>query len=100
MVHNYDNLPIEQIVQQYNFIVDFHKKFLGKFGVKLPELFGADKKFTKNALVLIYLSIGYPKTKVISKTELTHFMREFYPDTADVQQARHLGAQDDQFLNQ
>ena len=71
-----------------------HKKFLERSGVKLPELFGKNQKFTKNALVLVYLSMGYPKTRVVTKTELTHFMREFYPDTADVQQARHLGAQD------
>lgn len=93
-MYNYMNLPTDKIINQYSVISDFHKKFLEKFGVKLPELFSADKKFTKNALILVYLSMGYPKTKVVSKTELTHFMREFYPDTADVQQARHLGAQD------
>lgn len=52
-----------------------------------------NKKLTKNALVLVYLSLGYPKTKKVSKTELTSFVRKFYPDTNDVQQARHLGAQ-------
>lgn len=44
--------------------------------------------------MLIYLSVGYPKTKIISKTEITQFIRTFYPDTNDVQQPRHLGAQD------
>ena len=42
---------------------------------------------------MVYLSLGYPKTRAISKTELTQFIRNFYPDTNDVQQARHLGAQ-------
>jgi hypothetical protein len=88
------NLPTDKIIEQYAKISDFHEKFLKKFGVKLPELYDSNKKFTKNALVLVYLSMGYPKTKVVTKTELTYFMREFYPDTADVQQARHLGAQD------
>ncbi len=60
----------------------------------LPKPYDKNKKFTKNALVLVYLSLGYPKTKTISKTELTQFMRDFYPNINDVQQARHLGAQD------
>ncbi|OGX23120.1 MAG: hypothetical protein A3J51_02970 [Omnitrophica WOR_2 bacterium RIFCSPHIGHO2_02_FULL_45_21] len=93
-MYDYNNLPTERIVEQYDVIAAFHKKFLERSGVKLPELFGKNQKFTKNALVLVYLSMGYPKTRVVTKTELTHFMREFYPDTADVQQARHLGAQD------
>jgi len=87
-------LTKEQIMQQYELIKDYHSKFLEKVGVKLPKLYDADNNFTNNALVLVYLSIGYPKTRVISKMELTYFIREFYPDTADVQQARHLGAQD------
>jgi len=45
-------------------------------------------------VVLVYLTLGYPKTKEVTKTELTQFVRGFYPETNDVQQARHLGAQD------
>jgi hypothetical protein len=39
------------------------------------------------------LSFGYPKTKEVTKVELTNFIRQYYPDVPDVQQARHLGAQ-------
>lgn len=83
-----------QIKKQYRFIKECHSKYLKKFGVKLPKLYDKDKKITKNALVLIYLSLGYPKTREVTKTELTQFVRKFYPETNDVQQARHLGAQD------
>lgn len=74
-------------------VQEFHERFLKRFGVKMPKLHNADETFTKDALVLVYLSRGYPKTTSVSKTELTHFIRSFYPDTPDVQQARHLGAQ-------
>ena len=89
-----NKLTNEQIAKQYNLIEQYHKKYLKKFGVKLPKLQNGDGKFTMNALVLIFLSLGYPKTKVISKTELTNFIRNYYPEVNDVQQARHLGAQD------
>jgi len=49
--------------------------------------------YTKDALILIYLSHNYPQTKKVTKQELTWFIRKYYPDTNDVQQARHLGAQ-------
>lgn len=90
----YQNLSKQQIKQQYSLIKEYHQKYLEKFGVKLPKFYDKNKKFTKNALVLIYLSINYPKTREITKTELTQFIRKFYPNTNDVQQARHLGAQD------
>lgn len=82
-----------KIERQYELITEFYKKFLERFGVKLPKLRVSSGGFTKDALVLVYLSFGYPKTKPASKTELTQFVRSFYPDTPDVQQARHLGAQ-------
>ena len=91
---NYKKLTKIRIKNQYELIKKYHGKFLKKDGVILPKLYGKNKKFTKNGLVLVYLSIGYPKTKTISKTELTSFMRGFYPNINDVQQARHLGAQD------
>ncbi len=91
---NYIKLNIEDIKKQYAFIKDFHKKYLEKVGVKMPKLYDENEKFTKNALVLVYLSINYPKTRVITKTEITNFIREFDPNVNDVQQPRHLGAQD------
>lgn len=83
----------EDIEQQYNLLKQFHEKYLKSFGVKLPALKEPSGNFTKNALVLVYLSFGYPKTKEVTKVELTNFIRQYYPDVPDVQQARHLGAQ-------
>lgn len=82
----------EDIKKTYNLIKNYHDKFLKQYGVKLPKLFSG-RKFTKDALVLTYLTQGYPRTKKVSKTELTKFIRRFYSDVNDVQQARHLGAQ-------
>jgi len=84
----------KRIKEQYNLIKEYHEKYLKKYGVKMPKLYGRKGNFTMNALVLVYLSFGYPKTKIISKTELTNFIRNYYPEVNDVQQARHLGAQD------
>lgn len=89
-----NDLTTKQLTEQYNLIKQYHGKYLKKFGVKLPKLHNGDGKFTMNALVLIYLSLGYPKTQIVSKTELTNFVRNYYPEVNDVQQARHLGAQD------
>lgn len=84
-------LSEQQINQTYELITNYHKKYLEKHGVKLPKLKAGDN-YTKNALVLIYLAQDYPNTHVVSKTELTEFIKQYYPDTNDVQQARHLGA--------
>lgn len=78
---------------QYQILKMFHEKFLKRYGVKLPKLFDSHGKYTKDALTLIYLSRNYPKTKLVTKTELTGYIRKYYPETNDVQQARHLGAQ-------
>lgn len=59
----------------------------------MPKLYDSQGNFTKDALVLVYLAYDYPKTRIVSKEELTKFVRSFYPATNDVQQARHLGAQ-------
>jgi len=85
-------LTDKQIRDTYKFIKEYHDRFLKRYGVKLPKLY-LGNKFTKDALTLIYLAIGYPRTRIISKTELTNFVRKYYPDVNDVQQARHLGAQ-------
>jgi len=77
----------------YRTICEYHEKYLKQFGVKLPKLYASKKKFTKDALVLVYLAYDYPKTRKVSKEELTKFVRSYYPNTNDVQQARHLGAQ-------
>lgn len=94
---NLDNVILneESIISIYSKIKEYHKKYLKKFGVNLPKLYNSNdnKKFSINALVLVYLYYNYPNTRIVSKKELTKFVRTYYPDTTDVQQARHLGAQ-------
>lgn len=82
----------EEIEQTYNLIKEYHKKHLQEYGVVLPQL-RKSGRFTKDALTLVYLAHGYPETRWISKTELTNFIRKYYPETNDVQSARHLGMQ-------
>ncbi len=88
----------EIIESTYKIISDYHQKYLKQHGVKLPKLYDSKRNYTKGALVLIYLANDYPNTKEISKKELTNFIRKFYPETNDIQQARHLGAQDGWFI--
>ena len=77
----------------YNNIEQYYRKHLKKYGVQLPKLKNSKGSYTKEALTLIYLSKNYPNTKKTTKQELTQFIRTYYPNTNDVQQARHLGAQ-------
>lgn len=77
----------------YAMVADYHGRYLAPKGVKLPELRRADGQYTQTALVLVYLARGYPDTRTVSKSELTEFMRTFFPQVNDVQQARHLAAQ-------
>lgn len=69
----------------YETICNFHEKYLKPFGVKLPKLYDPKNKYTKDALVLVYPAYDYPKTKIVSKEELTKFIRSYYPNTNDVQ---------------
>lgn len=93
MIH----LSDEQINKTYNLISQYYNKYLKNHGVVLPNLFRGTN-YTKGALVLVYLAQGYPKTRIVSKTELTDFIKKYYPNTNDVQQARHLGAQNGWFI--
>ncbi|PIU66430.1 MAG: hypothetical protein COS84_05800 [Armatimonadetes bacterium CG07_land_8_20_14_0_80_40_9] len=79
-------------------LCEYHEKYLKQYEVKLPRLTDTQGNYTKDALVLVYLAQDYPKTKKVSKGELTQFIRQFYPKVADVQQARHLGAQKGWFI--
>lgn len=90
-----DNLILNKssIESIYTTISEFHEKYLKQLGVKLPSLYDSRGNFTKDALVLVYLAYDYPNTRKVSKEELTKFVRSYYPNTNDVQQARHLGAQ-------
>jgi len=92
------HLSDSEIKEIYSMISDYHKKFLEKYGVKFPKLTDNKGYYTKDALVSVYLAQNYPKTKPVSKGELTQFIRQYYPDVVDVQQARHLGAQKGWFI--
>lgn len=89
------NGSIEEV---YNSIRDYHSAYLVSEGVKLPALKNRKGNYTKDALVLTYLARGYPLCKEISKQKLTNYVRQFYPTTTDVQQARHLGRQKGWFI--
>ncbi|PTY39170.1 hypothetical protein [Brachyspira hampsonii] len=81
-----------EIEKIWRIITDNYNKYLSDKGVKLPSL--KDKNgYTKNALVLVRLAKNYPNTDIVSKSELTDFIKEYYPDVNDVQQARHLSMQ-------
>lgn len=86
------------IDKTYEIIESYHEKHLDKLGVILPKLKSGDN-YTKDALTLVYLAQGYPQTRAVTKAELTDFIRNYYPDTNDVQQARHLGAQKGWFIS-
>ncbi|WP_223810458.1 hypothetical protein [Campylobacter sp. LR291e] len=83
----------EEIEKIYRLISEKYESNLKKFGVKKINLKDKNGNYTKDALVLIYLARDYPKTQAISKQELTEFVRKFYPNVSDVQQARHLAKQ-------
>ena len=88
-----------EIVEIYKIIQEHYEKYLKNHEVKPINLQDKGGKFTKDALTLCYLAQDYPNTKVVSKNELTEFIRTFYPDTTDVQQARHLAKQKGYFIS-
>lgn len=91
-------LSDEEIKKIYDMICRYYERYLKQYGVKLSKLTDTEGNYTKDALVLVCLSRGYPNTKKVSKEELTQFIRQYYPDTADVQQVRHLAAQKGWFI--
>lgn len=90
-------LSDEEIKRTYDLIKKYHAQYLKDFGVILPNL-KWNGKYTKDALVLVYLAQDYPNTHIVSKTELTEFINQYFPGTNDVQQARHLAAQKGWFI--
>ena len=79
-----------EIEQKYNEILKEYNKSLKEFNVKMPKLY-SNNNYTLNALVLVYL---YAKIgEIVSKQELTDFLRSMGFDINDVQQARHLAQQ-------
>ncbi len=85
-------LTDEEIEQTWRLIQEYYERYLSEQGVKRISL-RKGSQYTKDALVLVYLAQGYPNTRWVSKEELTSFIRLYYPQTPDVQQARHLGPQ-------
>lgn len=81
-----------EIEKIWEIILYYYNKYLADKGVELPAL--KDKNgYTKNALVLVRLAKNYPNTDIVSKSELTDFIKQYYPDVVDVQQGRHLSMQ-------
>lgn len=80
----------QQIEKLYNEISAKHAEKLKEYNVLMPGLYSGDK-YTLNALVLVYL---YAKMgEIVSKQELTNYLRTMGFDINDVQQARHLAQQ-------
>lgn len=92
-----EKLSDDEIENTYEMIRTCWNKHLKQHGIRMPRLRGT-RGLTKDALILIYLAQGYPKTGKVSKGQLTEFIRSFYPEVNDVQQARHLGAQKGWFI--
>lgn len=91
-------LSDKEINDTYKIICDKYERNLKKFGVSLPRLKDNKGNYTKNALVLVALAKGYPDTEALSKQQLTDFMKEYFDDINDVQQARHLAMQDGWYI--
>ena len=82
----------------YQTISTYHQRYLLAYDIRLPSLRTNNGNYTKNALVLVYLSKNYPNTNIVTKDELTRFIKRYYPDTNDVQQARHLARQNGWYI--
>ena len=79
-----------ELTKFYNEIKMNWEKYLKKSSVRMPNL-SSGGKYTINSLVLIYL---YSKLgKIVSKQELTEFLKSMGIESNDVQQARHLAQQ-------
>lgn len=82
-----NNIEIRRL---YDIIFREFKSNLKEYNVKMPKLY-SNGKYTLNGLVLVYL---YSKMgKIVSKQELTNYLRTMGFDINDVQQARHLAQQ-------
>lgn len=87
----------KQIAANWDLIVSKHRSNLEDKGVKLPSL-RRGNSYTKNGIILVYLADGYPNTKVYTKQELTEIVQHHFSSVLDVQQGRHLGAQNGFFI--
>lgn len=87
----------KEIQHIYFILAEYHEKYLKSKGVQLPSLKkrskGDNETYTIDGLVLVYLARNYPHTTWVSKSDLTDFIRNFFPSINDVQSARHLAMQ-------
>ena len=83
----YNDIIINKLYQE---ISSEYNQNLKKYNVIMPNLYKG-VKYTISALVLIYLydHIG----QIVSKQELTDFLRSMGYEINDMQQARHLAQQ-------
>lgn len=84
------------IQEKYDEIKDKWNENLKDKGVKLSALKNSNGSYTLNALVLIYLYVNIKKP--ISKEEITVFLQQLGYQVNDMQQARHLSAQNGWYI--
>lgn len=84
------------IQEKYDEIKDKWNEKLKDKGVKLSALKNSNGSYTLNALVLIYLYVNIKKP--ISKEEITVFLQQLGYQVNDMQQARHLSAQNGWYI--
>ncbi|HHK5646335.1 hypothetical protein [Serratia nevei] len=82
-----DAFTVADIENMYATLVSEHSDNLESLGVKLPPLHSKGG-FNRRALQLILLRLRYQE--LVSKIELTDFVKKFEPNSAGDQQARHL----------
>ncbi|UEC01941.1 HNH endonuclease signature motif containing protein [Burkholderia vietnamiensis] len=85
-----DKAYTEADVQHYyGLLVVEHQKHLATHGVKLPPLLDErTEKYNNRALQLVYLRIHL--RELVSREDITEFVRLFNPDVSGDQQPRHL----------
>lgn len=85
-------MNIDEINTVYQEIAVLHKTHLESLGINMPKLISKkNNKYVIDSLTLVYLYKHRDRT--VTKKELTNFIRQFYPEINDVQQARHLSTQ-------
>ena len=71
------NITDKVIEDTYKMISKYFTKYLKEKKVKLPNL-RKKERYTKDGLVLVRLALNYPNTEVISKEELTKFVKKYW----------------------
>lgn len=82
-----DFFSLSDIENTYQTLSTEHASNLSAYGVVLPPL-RSGTGFNRRALQLVFLRLRY--RELVSKEELSRFVKQFEPDSAGDQQARHL----------